>query len=284
MSSAPVPAEGKDIACSVLLVEDDPAEVALIGEYLSTPAIFRYELRSAPDCAAALAQLRTWTPNVVLLDLTLPDADGPESVRRIHQAAPAVPIVAVTQHESFELSMACINAGAHDYLVKHEIRATLLRRAIGYAITRQREMELRDLRETLVRLSVMSSSGKPGALTGNLVGLDPLKDSDDGAFREIVAAYTQELIGYVRERKPGKPYRLRSRMENVVTRLGDLGAGRRDLIDVHIAALAMTEQQMAGQSSGGAVLDTRIFALEMMGLLVEYWRVGVRRRIVEDQP
>jgi hypothetical protein len=72
-------------------------------------------------------------------------------------------------------------------------------------------------------------------------------------------------------------------MEQVLTCLGDMDAGPRDLLDVHVAAL---DQAVDGQSSERArtlVVEGRLLALEMMGLLVDYYRVGLRRRSVEGR-
>jgi hypothetical protein len=65
--------------------------------------------------------------------------------------------------------------------------------------------------------------------------------------------------------------------------LGDMDAGPRDLLDVHVAAM---DQAVDGQCSARArtlVIEGPLLALETMGLLVDYYRAGLRRRVAEGK-
>jgi two-component system cell cycle response regulator len=79
------------------------------------------------------------------LDLSLPDAEGLNTVEKIHAGAPGVPIVVLTGVDEEALGLEAIRIGAQDYMLKTEINPRLLRRAIRYAIERQRIDELRSL-------------------------------------------------------------------------------------------------------------------------------------------
>ena len=141
-------------AGTVLLVEDNPADADLIGEYLDEPAGDRYEIVHAGRLSDAVERLRAGAVEVILLDLRLPDSTGLATVRAVRNAAGEVPIVVLSGISDERLALDCIDAGAQDYLLKEELRARSLRRAIGYAITRRREAKVRErlsdqLRESL---------------------------------------------------------------------------------------------------------------------------------------
>jgi sigma-B regulation protein RsbU (phosphoserine phosphatase) len=77
----------------------------------------------------------------VLLDLSLPDAHGTETVARMRAAAPAVPVVVLTGLDDEETALRAVKEGAQDYLVKAEVTGPLLARAVRYAIERRRADE-----------------------------------------------------------------------------------------------------------------------------------------------
>ena len=103
----------------VLLVEDNPGDAELLRDLLAepggdeAPAVLHAErLRDA------LALLAAHAVDVVLLDLSLPDARGLDTVQRVRRAAPDVPIVVLTGLDDEARRRAALQAGAQDYLVK----------------------------------------------------------------------------------------------------------------------------------------------------------------------
>ena len=67
----------------------------------------------------------------------------------------------------------------------------------------------------------------------------------------------------------------------MVTQLGDASGGPRDLLDVHVAALDQAMALFTDAHASTLVFEARLMALEMMGLLVDYYRVGLRRRFTQ---
>jgi len=130
----------------VLLVEDNPADARLVVEALSeatSAAAGRPECANfAVECVARLAtgleRLAQKPPDVLLLDLSLPDSQGLATFTRIFQQAPAVPILLLTGLNDGALAAQAIHAGAQDYLLKGQVTAPLLAQAIRYAIERGR--------------------------------------------------------------------------------------------------------------------------------------------------
>ena len=99
------------------------------------------------DAANACRVLGRGGVDVVLLDLTLPDSDGSETVRRVSRAAGDVPIVVLTGTDDEALGLECIRSGAQDYVPKNDLRVPLLGRVIGYARARALEAVARRLLE-----------------------------------------------------------------------------------------------------------------------------------------
>ena len=133
----------------VLVVEDNPADAELVAEYFDGA-----ERRDAPTAieradrlATAVARIGRERFDVVLLDLSLPDAQGLEALAALTAAAPDVPIVVMTGLADDQVALAALHAGAQDYLIKGADDGRVVRRAVRYAVERHR---LRRDREALL--------------------------------------------------------------------------------------------------------------------------------------
>ena len=122
----------------ILLVEDNPGDARLIRETLRDAGSLAFELAHADRLAAALPTLAAGGADVVLLDLSLPDAHGLETVNRALAAAPTVPIVVLTGLDDETVAVQAVQAGAQDYLVKGQVEPGMLARALRYAMERKR--------------------------------------------------------------------------------------------------------------------------------------------------
>ncbi len=130
---------------NILLVENNLGDVRLLQE-LAGAAEFPFEIVHSKSFASALEVLANGGPDVVLLDLGLPDAKGSDAVRRIRDAAPDLPLVVLTGVDDETLAIESLKEGAQDYLVKGNIGSNSLRRALRYAMERQRvQLELINL-------------------------------------------------------------------------------------------------------------------------------------------
>lgn len=261
----------------LLLVEDSPGDAQLVAELLDEGTDNRYQIVHATRLVDAVEKLRDTTVDVIVLDLGLPDSQGVDGVRSIRAAAGQTPIVVLTGAEDERIALACIDAGAQDYLSKAEVRAQNLRRAIGYATTRIREAQLRELQQTLERYRALSSAGQRTSVTAALARSGAIAIRDPDVFNDIVGEYYAMVEpGLIDPRGWIAP--AREAMEHLITRLGDHAAGPRDLLDVHVMALDRANALHPVTFSRSLLFETRLLALEMMGLLVDYYRVGHRRR------
>ena len=140
----------------VLLVEDNDDDVLLIRESLSGTAL---EIDRAERLSTALAQLTLGKFDAVLLDLSLPDAWGLETIRRLRREAAAVPIVVLTGLNDEEIAMRAVEEGAQDYLFKGQADGHLLARSLRYAIQRHRAEEtLKERNRELLILQKISET------------------------------------------------------------------------------------------------------------------------------
>jgi DNA-binding response OmpR family regulator len=120
----------------LLFVEDSPVIVRLVSAMLDEAAAGEFDLVHVERLSDALRHLSTAHVNCVLLDLSLPDADGLEGVTRIREAAPDVPIVVLSSHEDELLAVQAVREGAQDYLMKGRVDGALISRSMRYAIER----------------------------------------------------------------------------------------------------------------------------------------------------
>lgn len=124
----------------ILLVEDNPGDARLLREFLREPRGLRLQLVQVDRFSDALKALRADSFGVVLLDLSLPDAQGLETIGRLRSHAD-VPIVVLTGLDDEEIAVRAVEQGAQDYLVKGQVDGALLTRSLRYAIQRHRAEE-----------------------------------------------------------------------------------------------------------------------------------------------
>ena len=271
------------IAARLLLVEDSRADAQAVEVCLRSEGLERYDITLVTTLGAAEELMAFGETDVVLLDLTLPDSAGSDTLVRLRAVADDVPIVVLTGLDDDDLAMRCIAAGAQDYLCKAEMTPHTLRRVVGYALGRARGAQLQTLRAMLQGCRALSSQEMLAPVTRTLAGLGPIKDRSPEAFLDLLETYRDLLEKYMdhlrlRKEKP------RDGMEILVTSLGDLGASPRDVIDIHMGALDFASRKLAQSRIPAFTSDGRLFALEMMGLLVEYYRLGYRRLFPERSP
>jgi CheY-like chemotaxis protein len=130
-------------AMQVLLVEDNPADASVLRRLFARLGQDAWKLVEVPQLDEAIeacqehVELMAGKPfDVVLLDLSLPDTAGIETVRRFCQTTPNVPVVILTGTEDEALAVQAIQSGAQDYLVKDHTSIHQLVRTIRLAIAR----------------------------------------------------------------------------------------------------------------------------------------------------
>lgn len=120
----------------VLVVEDNRADARLLEELLAEVPGRPFSITHAESLAAALASAAE--SDVILLDLSLPDAHGRVTVERMVAAARSKPIVVLTGNDDEQAATEALKSGAQDYLLKAEMSPSAVARSIKYAIERKR--------------------------------------------------------------------------------------------------------------------------------------------------
>jgi DNA-binding response OmpR family regulator len=118
----------------VLHVEDDPSYAAWMRQQLESAEC---EVEHCTSLQRALAKLRQGGFAAVVLDLSLPDSDGMETVDAVLARAAGIPVVVVTAHHDESLAVQAIRKGVEDYLVKTGLPASMPHRSLCLAIARQ---------------------------------------------------------------------------------------------------------------------------------------------------
>jgi DNA-binding NtrC family response regulator len=119
-------------ALTLLVVDDDLLQARLIKGNLERPGRIAVEVAGSAD--AALARLAGGPLDAVLTDLSMPEMDGIELVRRIRESDPLLPVIIMTAHATLERAVEGIRAGATDFLQKPvnvSALLTLVERAVA---------------------------------------------------------------------------------------------------------------------------------------------------------
>jgi diguanylate cyclase (GGDEF)-like protein len=124
-------------AVRVLLIEDNPGDRVLVREMLRE-AGDDVVLATCERIDAAVEPVSRGLADLVLLDLSLPDAEGLVGLKRLRAAAPEVPVVVLSGLHDEDMALSAVQAGAQDYLMKGQVDGAQLSRAIRYAVERQR--------------------------------------------------------------------------------------------------------------------------------------------------
>lgn len=121
----------------ILLIEDNPGDARLLREMVNEQGERETEFTHVQTMAEAEKYLKEWKFDIILLDLGLPDASGLDAVRKAHAAAPHTPLVVLTGLDDETLAGKALQDGAQDYLIKGQIEARGLVRALRYAVERK---------------------------------------------------------------------------------------------------------------------------------------------------
>jgi EAL domain-containing protein (putative c-di-GMP-specific phosphodiesterase class I)/DNA-binding NarL/FixJ family response regulator len=129
----------------VLLVEDNPGDARLIQETLRQHGDGEFNLVHESCLQDALQELSQENADAILLDLSLPEASGLETLLQVQQADPVTPIIVLTGLNDEATALQALRLGAQDYLLKSRLNGDSLVRTLRYSVERNRHGLLRKL-------------------------------------------------------------------------------------------------------------------------------------------
>jgi len=161
----------------VLVVEDDPTLRLVIQDNLGSEG---YDVDLAADGASAIRQARSTTPDLIILDLTLPDCDGLAVLPTLRQGG-QIPIIILTARSQQPEKLSGLRLGADDYITKPF-----------------------DMEELLARIRAVLRRARPGVSRIRLgdVTVDFVNKRASRGKRTILFTYREfELLRYLAERR-----------------------------------------------------------------------------------
>jgi DNA-binding NarL/FixJ family response regulator len=181
---------------NILLIEDNPSDADLVEHLLRKSEETRMEVHWRELLATGLLCLTEGHVDLVLLDLSLPDSDGLESLAEVYWQAPHVPVVVLTGLDDEETAIKAVKMGAQAYLVKNDLNLKLLIRSIEHAIERQRLLlELEAMRASFTSLVERSPDGLVvvGRREGDVLYANPAAAHMLGRSQEELAGIAFDL-------------------------------------------------------------------------------------------
>ena len=153
-----------------LLIEDSPEDRITVSRTIKkineNSLILELQYKEAFNLKEGLECLKDNSIDVLLLDLSLPDAEGMGAIEKLKEFYPNLPIIILTGNEDERNSIKAIQAGVQDYLIKKEISPHNLSRSIGYAI--ERSKTAKELEELRIQQAHSLKMATLGEVAGNL--------------------------------------------------------------------------------------------------------------------
>ena len=151
---------------TVLLIEDDPDYAALVKAWLAQNVEVNFDVNWTNTLSAGIYRLAEGGIDVALLDLSLPDSEGPQTFRALQKRARTVPVILLSGNDRESLAFDLIGSGAQDYLVKSRCSPEVLSRSILYSLLRHPRGEKQADEDSSAKVvDVLSAKGGVGVTT-----------------------------------------------------------------------------------------------------------------------
>ncbi len=179
---------------SILLVEDNASDATQVQRRLSASSCGEFDVVVVGWLSTALTLLRNRSFSAILLDLTLPDSHGIDTVVAIKKEAPNTPVIVTSGQEDLGIATRSLEAGADSFVVK-PLSTAELERVIFFGLERaKRDRTTRELIQNSVRritLNYSPGSVAPPPVAGLLI--EPVNRIDD---------VVQAILQYLRKNHP----------------------------------------------------------------------------------
>ncbi len=140
----------QNVPIRILLIEDNPGDSRLIQEILKNADNFNFKLTITENLVDGLRYIEESEIDIVLLDLSLPDSSGFQTIIRTREKTHNIPIIVLTGLNDETFARQAVQVGAQDYFIKEQVKSNPLVRSIYYAIERNKMTQtIESLMETL---------------------------------------------------------------------------------------------------------------------------------------
>ncbi|RPD85262.1 HAMP domain-containing sensor histidine kinase [Luteimonas sp. 100069] len=186
----------------ILVVDDQPANLRVVSSLLSRHG---YEVQTAPDGADALAMLQERQPDLLLLDMLMPNMDGFALLAEIKQNPDLLrlPVVFLTVAQDRELLLRAFDAGAVDYVTKPFMPEELLARVnahVGLKQTRDRLERIARERQELVNLVAHDLKNPLSSIwfASDMLIKNETKPERIPRYHKMIHESAEDALGYIR--------------------------------------------------------------------------------------
>lgn len=167
---------------NILVIEDNFGDFLLLKENIYLSKIPIADIKVADTLATAIDLLRQNKPDVIFLDLFLPDSNGLDSFNQLRDYVTGSAVIILSGLSDTKAALEAITLGAQDYLAKGEFDEKLLEKTITYSIERKRSMEI--LREANERYSLVAKATHDLIWDWNLITNEVYRDGKTDKHEE----------------------------------------------------------------------------------------------------
>jgi len=189
----------------ILIVDDQPANIQVVGSVLGK---LGHEIIPAPDSATALRRLALRPPDLILLDLLLPEMDGCEVCRRVHENPEwkDIPVIFLSAADDKDFIVRALEAGGVDYITKpfnHAELVSRVRTQLAWKYARDRLKQLAEDKDELVGILAHDLKNHLGGIqmSANVLRERMARSGDEkqAQLSENICHSTGQLLEFVKE-------------------------------------------------------------------------------------
>lgn len=178
----------------VLLVEDNDPDARFVQEILKFTFFKELRIERSVYLKDAVTMVKQNKFDIILLDLSLPDSSGLDTVKAVLLAAKDTPIIVMTALNDEAMAVNALHNGAQDYIIKGQLDENTLTRAIHYAIERQTlQNEMNRLREEFLAILIHDLKTPLTSILGATELMIDLENSGNISIKERI-----EYLGDIR--------------------------------------------------------------------------------------
>lgn len=196
------PSQPTNSTSTILVADDDAAICSLLSELLSDEGYHTLEASSGLE---VMRQVRADPPHLIILDLRMPDMNGIDIMRRLHDEGLNVPVIFVTAHGTASSAIQAIQLGAYDYIIKPfevedvalRVRRFFERELLASEVRKLRQqLEGRDLTERIIGQS--QAMQEVYKIVGHVAesGASVLITGETGTGKELIAEVIHQHSSY----------------------------------------------------------------------------------------